>query len=338
MIEIDGSKYEGGGAVLRTATALATIAQQACHVFNIRKNRDQPGLRPQHLSGLRALNDLCNGILEGDQINSEEITFQPGQIRSKTISIDIKTAGSITLALQGLIPVALQAPQPLEIHFKGGATDTFFSPTLDYFQHVFLKTLEKMGASIEVDVEKRGYYPEGGAKVEVKIQPSQLDSIYLKNRGQLKEILISSGASTKLEEKQVADRQLRGAKKIIPDQLPLQSQTEYYETDCPGSHICLVAQFENTIMGTDNIGKLGKKAEQVGKEAALELIDQQKTEACVDKHLADQILIHMALAEDQSVIKTSEITDHCETNIWIIEKFLKGEFETKGNRIKWVPA
>lgn len=338
MIQLDGSKLEGGGAVLRTATALSAITEQPLHLINVRKGRKNSGLRPQHLSGLRAVSDLCNADLRGDELNSKEITFKPGQIRSRPLTVNIKTAGSITLALQGLIPPALQAPEPVEIHFKGGATDTFFSPTLNYFQQIFLKHLKKTGITVDLKVKRRGYYPEGEADLTATVQPGKPRALHLNKRGRVQEILISSGAATQLKDKEVAERQVSGAEKILPDQLPIKEEVNYYRTECPGSHISLTANFGRTIIGTDNIGKLGKKAEKVGKEAASELLKEQKAEACLDKHMADQILIYMALAEEESKVTVSEITDHCKTNIWIIEEFLEGHFETEQNTIRWKPS
>ena len=148
MIEIDGSKYEGGGSTLRLATALSAITKKPCRVFNIRKGRSKSGLAPQHLLGLRALIELCNGKIEGDFLGSEEIKFFPNEIYRDQVSVNIPTAGSITLVLQALILPAIFSSKPLEIIFDGGATDTFFSPTIDYFQYVFWKILEKMEVKI----------------------------------------------------------------------------------------------------------------------------------------------------------------------------------------------
>ncbi|TET84428.1 MAG: RNA 3'-phosphate cyclase, partial [Candidatus Nealsonbacteria bacterium] len=135
MIEIDGAYGSGGGQILRTACALSVVAKKPCHVFNIRKSRPKPGLATQHLLGIQALAQLCNGKLEGDYLGSEEIKFYPEEIRARDLHVKIETAGSITLALQALIPPALFASEPLKITFDGGATDTFFSPTIDHFQY-----------------------------------------------------------------------------------------------------------------------------------------------------------------------------------------------------------
>jgi RNA 3'-phosphate cyclase len=338
MIEIDGSTGSGGGQILRTATALAVVTKKPCRLFNIRGGRPKPGLMAQHLLGIQALAQLCNGSLEGDRLGSEEIKFYPGEIGRERLSINIPTAGSITLVLQTLIPPALFAPQPIKITFDGGATDTFFSPTIDHFRYVFLKILEKMGAKIEINVLRRGYYPEGGAKVEATVFPSKLKPISLTERGQFKKILVFSGAANALKDKKVAERQIAGVREVLGKlKLPIEEKIEYYDTRSPGSQICLVAEFENAIIGTDNLGKLGKRAEDVGKEATLELLKEEKSGACLDKHLADQILPFLALVLGKSQITVSEITDHCKTNIWVIENFLEGKFEIRGNLISWSP-
>lgn len=339
MIEIDGSIGEGGGQILRISCALSALTKKPCRIFNIRKNRPKPGLAAQHLLSIRALAQLSEGILEGDFLGSREIMFSPGNSFLDSVSVKIETAGSITLALQTLIIPALTSEGPVKISFEGGATDTFFSPTFDYFQYVFLKILEKMEGRVKPNLIRRGYFPEGGAKVEIKICPSKIKNVNLTQRGNLKKILIISGASNYLKDKKVAERQLFGAGELLGKlNLPIEKRVEYYETLCPGSQICIVAEFENTSIGTDNLGKLGKRAEEVGKEAALALLKEEKSGACLDKNLADQILPFMALSSKKSQITVSQITSHTKTNIGVIENFIAGTFEIKDNLITFSPT
>jgi len=340
MIEIDGSKFEGGGQILRTAVALSAVTKQPCYIFNIRKGRPKPGLMAQHLVGIRTLNEFCQGRLEGARLESEEIRFYPQEHQQKDLLVKIETAGSITLVLQTLLLPCLFTSKPIKILFRGGATDTFFSPTIDYFRYVFLKILEKINSQkiAEIEIRKRGFYPEGGAEVEIKIFPTKLKPINLIERGFLKRILLISGASEFLKEKRVAERQIAGAREILGKfKLPIEEKIEYYVTQSPGSQINIIAEFENSIIGVDNLGKLGKSAEEVGKEAAKNFLQEGKSNAPLDKHMADQILPFMALSSKKSQIMVSEITNHCKTNIWVIEKFIEGKFKIKDNLITWLP-
>ena len=343
MIKIDGSIGAAGGQILRTGIALSAIFKKPCHVFNIRAGRKpRSGLMTSHLNMVQALARLSQARLEGDFLGSPEIKFYPGKIRPQNLQIKIRTAGSITLVLHGLILPALFSNKPVTISFNGGATDTFFSPTIDHFQYVFLKILEKIGAKININIKKRGFYPQGNANLFVEVKPLQtqgLKPICLIKRGELKKVSIISGASENLKKRKVAERQISGAKQILAKlKLPLEEKIEYYSTNSTGSQINIIAQMQNTVFGVDNLGKLGKSAEIVGKQAARDFLKEVKSGACLDKHTADQILPYMALASKKSQVTVSEITSHCKTNIWIIEKFINnGKFEIKDNKIAWLP-
>ncbi len=341
MIEINGNYKEGGGQILRTAVGLSAVTKKPCTVFNIRQGRKNPGLRRSHLAFLKAVTDLTGGRLKKADLHSTSITFSPGQTRAKEIDVEIKTAGSITLVLQGLLLPSILSKKEIKIKFKGGATDTFFSPTMDHFRFVFLKTIEKMGARVNIEIKRRGFYPEGKARVTAESRPletSQLKSVSLINPAALQKVLIVSGATQDLQEKKVAERQASGVKQVLSKlNLPLKEKIEYYDCQSTGSQINIIAHLKNTVFGADNLGKLGKSAEEVGKEAALSFLKEVRSQACLDQYTSDQILPYMALGSGESKIKVSEITSHCRTNMWVIEKFLKGRFETEQNIIIWHP-
>ncbi len=338
-VEIDGSYLEGGGQVLRTACALSALLRRPCRVFNIRKGRPKPGLRPQHLAGLEALSRSCGGTLTGGHVGSTEIFFAPRAERQRNIEVEISTAGSATLVFQALLLPALASPTPCSIAIRGGATDTHFAPTADYFTEVFLRLLRKAGVKVEVEIKKRGYYPRGGADTGITVTPARIRPVRLMDRGELERVRILSAAASSLKGRKVAERQATaaaGALKALG--APLYEEARYYETRSPGSSVCLVAECSNSVLGADGLGKIGKRAEAVGEEAAAALLGELRSGACLDRHMADQILPFLALSENESSFTASEITDHARTNMWVIERFLEGRFAVSGNSVTWTPG
>lgn len=360
MIKIDGSYKEGGGQILRTATLFSCVTGKPCHIFNIRKNRPKPGLAIQHLLGLEALARLCNAKLEGANLRSQEIWFEPSKIsayggppptedqpkagtvggQTKDLKVEIPTAGSITLVLQTLIIPASFAKEPIKIHFRGGATDTHFAPTINYLQYVLLPIIHKLGYKIKIDIKRRGYYPKGGAEVEVIVYPVEpIKPIKLIKSGKLIKISILSYASKYLEKAKVAERQAETAEKILNKfSVRIERDVKYFDTPCPGSSIDIIAEYENTVLGANALGKIGKRAEVVGEEAAKILLEDLSTKTCLDRYIADQILSYIALSKGTSQFSVAQVTNHCLTTIWVIEKFTKGKFKVKNNIIKWISS
>src|SRR5207253_2065855 len=144
MIEIDGSFGEGGGQVLRTAVALATVLSKEINVFNIRSGRAEPGIRPQHMTGVKAAAELCSANLQGLEVGATEFVFKPGKLRTGNFRFDVGTAGSVTLVLQTLMPILAFAPGPVQLEITGG-TDVKWSPPIDYVRLVTLPILKKIG-------------------------------------------------------------------------------------------------------------------------------------------------------------------------------------------------
>jgi RNA 3'-phosphate cyclase len=334
IIEVDGSYLEGGGQIARTSIALAAITKKPCHIFNIRKGRKEPGLKTQHLTGIRAVAELCNGKLENAKLGSTEIWFYPGKIQTKRLEIKIETAGSIALCLQSLMIPTAQAEDKIEILFKGGATETHYAPTLGYFENVLFPILQKMNYKIELEIRKHGYYPVGGSEVKVVIYPAkQLKPIELIERGSLQRISGLSYASKFLEKTKVAERQTKIAETILKRlNVPIEIETKYFDTASPGCSIDLFAICENSILGANSLGIRGKPAEKVGEEAANSLMKHINSNACLDEHMADQILPYIAVARNSKVF-VAEITNHCKTNISVIEKFLLVKFNISKERM-----
>jgi RNA 3'-terminal phosphate cyclase (GTP) len=336
VVEIDGSYGEGGGQIVRTACSLAAVTQKPCHIFNIRHARRQPGLRPQHLASVRALAQLCGASLTGGAVDSREILFVPGQIIARDLKLSIETAGSITLMLQALLPAAFHSDAPVTIDFEGGASDTARAPSLDYFAHVLLWFLERIGLSVKIEVDRRGYYPKGGAAMRVRVTPGRPRALELMERGAIKQVTLFSHAALILKPRKVAERQLDGALCILESLgVPMRSNIAYSPSFSAGSSICIVAEFEDTVIGCDSLGARGKRAEDVGREAGGDFLAEFRGRFCLDRHMADQILPYLALGGDGSSATVSELTGHCRTNMWVIERFLDGHFDLHGNLIVW---
>jgi len=328
-ISIDGSYGEGGGQIVRTATALSAVTGVPCRIHNIRKNRKNPGLGHQHVLGLRALARLCGGELTGDKQGSTEISLFPGRIEAKSLDVEIKTAGSITLLLQTLLLPAFFAPCPVRMNFHGGATDTFFAPVIDYHRFVFSNIIERMGLKSVTSITRRGFYPRGGAEVGVEVTPGSVSNWRCTERGRLRRILIMSGAADILKGRRVAERQAESVKDALGfgPEIPIESVIEYFPALSAGSTITIVGDFENTAIGSDSLGRPGKRAEAVGREAAGMFLEEFNSAASLDAHAADQVLPYLSLAGGESLFTVSEIREHTTTNIWVIGQFIDRRIE-----------
>lgn len=333
MIEIDGSYLEGGGQIVRTAVALSAVTGRPCHVFNIRKGRAEAGLKAQHLHGIKAAAVLTGAELSGAEIGSTEITFVPKKIKSGALKIDVGTAGSIGLVLQTLLPPAIRAEKAIVLEIIGG-TDVAWAPSTTYFQHILCDFLAKMGIKVKIQTVKYGFYPKGGGKVGIDIEPCKKPlPLVLERRGPLERMDVWSIAAERLKAKHVAERQVESFERALG--MPVTNRNVIYApTLSPGSSVHAHAHYSNCKLGAGALGEPGKPAEKVGEEAALLLKKQVDSGACLDRWMADQILPFVALAAEQGQSKFSvaEITNHCLTNSWTIEKFLPVKFGIEGTK------
>ncbi len=343
IIEIDGSHGEAGGQILRTALSLSAITKKPFHIYNIRKARPVPGLQPQHLKSVEAAATLCQAEVKGNEKNSTELTFKPGKIQSGIFEFDIKTAGSVTLLLQTLIPIAINAKEPIKITVKGG-TDVSYAPPIKYFQHIFSYYMRKIGIDMTIHAKKHGFYPKGQGEILIEVNPSEITPINIQRTGVMHRIDIHSTASTTLEKADVAGRQIKGFLKNIGKlYMPLVKNKfiEYTPTASTGSVIHAHAHYENAKLGASMLGKPGLKAENVGMQAAQALIKQIKSRAPFDEYMEDQIIPYMALSvikhKKLAIIRIEHITKHTETNIWTVEQFLPVKFEQGNNVLECNP-
>ncbi|MBI5065815.1 RNA 3'-terminal phosphate cyclase [Candidatus Woesearchaeota archaeon] len=343
MIQIDGNYLEGGGQIVRTAVALSVITSQPIEVINIRKGRDKPGLKNQHLHAITALKELCNAEVEGLELGSQKLIFKPGQLNSKTINIDVGTAGSIGLVLQALLFPCFFADKQITLRIRGGTCVKWAMP-IEFLENVLLPQIEVLCASIKLQQEKRGYYPAGGGKVTLKIKPPFNKKIVFDKTVQGKLVCIkgTSHASKDLEKAQVSERQAKSAKELLKKyNIPINISTEYSDSLSTGSGITLWVIFEKengdrgVILGSDALGEKRKTSEIVGKEAAQGLIKEIDSGACVDKYTCDNLIPFMAFLPG-SKIKTSEITEHTLTNIYTVEQFFGKIFEVEGDIVRRV--
>jgi RNA 3'-phosphate cyclase len=322
MIEIDGSYGEGGGQILRTAVALSAFLSAPCKITGIRHGRPKPGLRPQHLAGVQAVAELCQAEVEGLHLNSQKISFKPREITGNELRIDIGTAGAIGLVLQALMLPATKAPSPLQLTITGG-TDVPWAPTVNYLRKVAFPVLERMDYRAEMAVIKRGYYPRGGGEVSVEFKRCNLSPLQLLDPGEIQMIRGRSHASKALRDRGVAERQQEAAIKVLnKSAFSAEIEVEYAPTKSPGSGIDLWALAEHTVLGSNALGARGKRAEEVGAEAATVLLRQVESGAALDEWMGDQILPFLTVAEGESVVSVPSLTNHLRTNLWVIDHFL----------------
>ena len=340
MLEIDGSWGEGGGQILRTALSLSCLLGRPFRIFDIRKGRKRPGLMPQHLTAVRASVLVSSGRCAGDAAGSTELVFEPGKVKPGDYFFDIGTAGSTGLLIQTLLPPLIFSGGQSFVTLSGG-THVPMSPPFHYISEAFLPMLRKLGADVRASIESYGFYPKGGGKVRFDIKPSiprkQAD---FTERGRVISIKgLSAVGNLPLS---IAERQREAFVKGVgtpPLGLPV-PEMETAEVSTPGAGTFIFACLESggavppailgAFSGFSSLGERGKRAEAVGEEAANDLLDYLRSGQCLDRHMADQLVLYLSLIGGTAEITTSMITGHLRTNLWVIEKFLGIEYDIEG--------
>jgi RNA 3'-terminal phosphate cyclase (ATP) len=330
VIEIDGSEKSGSGTILRMAVALCAVIGQPLHIYNIRQNRPQPGLKPQHLEAVLTAAKLCNAELEGAKADSRELWFRPREIRGGKIEAEIGTAGSISMLLMTVLPMCAYAENTVHLHISKGGTDVSHSPSINYMKFVLLPTLQRMGLKAVLTVHKYGYYPKGNGEVTITVQPCKpLTALTIEAFGNVNSIKGIS-VCTFLADRKVAERQAKAANEYLGKRgynADIQVVNDCSNSLQKGSSIALWAESDaGAILGADAIGELRKTSETVGAEAAEKLYIETIAKPTVDIHLADMLLPYIAMAQGKSTYLTRTLTEHLSTNIALAERILKVKF------------
>jgi len=324
-VTVDGSHGEGGGQILRTSLSLSALTGRPVEIVRIRAGRSRPGLQPQHLASVRAAAGLCAAQLEGAEIGSGRLRFVPHSPPAPgAYHFAIGTAGAAPLVLQTvLLPLAL-APGPSHVTVTGG-THVSHAPTADYVERVYLPTLARHGLVASIESPRAGFFPKGGGVVQAEIGGWAVPQpVTLTERGELRALtalVLTAGLPPT-----VAERGIAAVRQEV-GRLPVELSVETREVSAasPGAAVLLVAACEGGLAGFSVIGERGKRMETVVEEACRAFREWWETDAACEEHLADQLVLPMALTAGESRWTTSQVTEHLRTVLWVVPQFLPVE-------------
>jgi RNA 3'-terminal phosphate cyclase (ATP) len=328
VLTLDGSQGEGGGQIVRTALTLSIITGTAIRIKNIRAGRSPRGLRAQHVTAIRAAADICGAEVSDARVGSGEITFDPGgPARAGGYEWAVGTAGSVTLVLQTvLLPLALaEGTSSVKVH---GGTHVPFSPSGHYLRDVTMPMLLSLGANIEIYMEMYGWVPEGGGTISAFARgPARLTGLDRRQRGPIERV-IGTAVGCNLPShipQRIANRAINLLGVAL--EAPLDIRPLRTRSISTGAGLFLAVEYTNGRAGFGTLGRKGMPSEVVAEQAVTELLEFDASGAAVDRHLADQLVVPLALAEGESVLSTDAITPHLLTNIAVVRAFLDRPIE-----------
>jgi RNA 3'-terminal phosphate cyclase (ATP) len=339
MITIDGGAKSGSGTIVRYSVALASLLGKEIRIENIRAGRDKPGLRAQHLKVVQACQEMCRGRVENASVGSKEITYTPGgRFQGGEYSWDIGTAGSTTMMAQTLLPLACFAREPSKFRLEGGLFQDF-APSAYHMKFVLLPFLRQMGVQVELDIIRPGYVPRGGGVVEVRVEPAgKLKPLNLTEQGKVFSIK-GIALSSHLQEKRVSQRMAAECQKVLSS-YRYKLEIEKIEDESSlqeGAALAIYAEMSlGNRMGSDRVGRPGRSSESIGRYVAERFIEDVKAGAAVDRYIADQLIIYAGLADGVTRYSAPGISEHVETNLWLIEEFLGARTKINGNIVEIV--
>jgi RNA 3'-terminal phosphate cyclase (ATP) len=323
MIELDGSAGEGGGQILRSALTLSMLTGQPFRIQHIRANRAKPGLMRQHLVAVQAAAAVCGAEVEGAAVGSLALTFAPGAVRGGDYRFAIGTAGSCTLVMQTLVPALLLADRASTVRVVGG-THNPMAPPAHFLQRAYARALADMGATLDFELYRFGFYPAGGGELTATIEPcSRLRAFNWTARGPL----LSGYAESYVAGVPaiVAQRELEGVRSGMgwhPTQL---RECVLPADQGPGNALLITLEHEHVTEVFTAIGEKTMRSDAVARLAVKEALAYLASDGAVGEHLADQLMLPMALAGGGR-FTTAHVSQHARTNAQVIERFLPVRF------------
>jgi RNA 3'-terminal phosphate cyclase (ATP) len=318
MITIDGSSGEGGGQVLRTSLAMSLVTGKPFQITKIRAARDKPGLRRQHLTAVLAAAKIGRAECRGAALESRELDFSPGEVRHGEYRFDVGTAGSTTLVLQTILPPLMCAGGPSRLILEGG-THNIYAPPVDFLQHAFLPIVERMGPKITTRLERPGFYPAGGGRLAVDVEPAaSLARVDLLERGPVERRLVL-GVVSRLP-LHIAEREVDTVRRRLGWPKDTVAVREV-DSAGPGNVVTIEIHSRQVTEVFTGFGRRGVPAEKVAAGAARQARRYLDAGVPVGEHLADQLLVPMAIAGAGS-FRTLPLSAHATTNIETIGRFL----------------
>ena len=310
FLKINGGHGEGGGQIIRSAITLSCITKQPIHLENIRKNRKNEGLKAQHLTAIRILQKISKADVIGAKIGSTELKFIPGNVENLELIEDVKTAGSISLILQVLIPVVSISQKKLSLIIKGG-TDVLWSPSMDYTQHVLKEAYSRMGIEFSIEIIKRGYYPKGRGEVKLEVYPSKIKSLTLSKR-ETNNLKLKCTFS-KISIDVIKEKIEMIKEKISKANFNVEIEIKEQEAIDSGASLLIYSIDKNSIIGVD--GLFNNKKQNFDLD-----FEKFNNSLGVDEGLADMLVVPASLGINKTVFQVKEITKHLETNLFVTSK------------------
>lgn len=344
MLEIDGRA--GGGQLLRTALALSALTETPFRMTDVRGDRPTPGLKAQHAACVRAAAAVADADVEGGTVGDDAVTFDPGAVTGGNYAVAVGTAGSLMLVFETVLPLAVATETPLALRATGG-TDVAWSPPLDYLCRVKLPLLARYGLLARVDAERRGFYPAGDGAARLTVAPASLDRIDLDGAvgaAEIDGVRVSAAASADLAETDAAERlAATAAEELTGDGHDVtERDASYAPATSTGAVVTVRADVSadrdadsdaaaasnesdaaatgvRPTAGVSALGERGTPAEETAREAVDRLRRFRDGPGAVDRHLADQLVLPVALAGGTVAAPTA--TDHLASCVALVEQF-----------------